>query len=64
MDYSSLFDAQGNDKSSADDIAKLTCGEIAAIPFGKPITKAKLVRDKFEKTCAHIPYVEDFQLMC
>ena len=34
LEYSSLFDTQGNDKSSADDIAKLTCGEIASIPYG------------------------------
>ena len=32
------------DKSSADDIVKLTCSELAAIPYGKPLFGAKLVK--------------------
>ena len=38
----SLLTNGWSDKASADEIAKLTCGEMAAIAYGNPITKAKL----------------------
>ena len=39
----SLLASYANDRSSTDDIVKLTCGEIASIPYGNPIKSAKLV---------------------
>ena len=43
----SLLNAHAHDRTSADDIVKLTCGEIASIPYGNPIKSAKLVQGPY-----------------
>ena len=49
---------EGSDKTKAEDVVQLTCGEIAAIPYGPPITNAKLAGDggpeKFHAQCENI----------
>ena len=39
-----VLTSHANGKTSADDIVKLTCPEIAAIPYGKPIFGATLAK--------------------
>ena len=43
----------GTDKSRGDDILKISCGEIASLPYGTPITNAKLGGDvqRFNTHC-------------
>ena len=39
-----LLTSHANDKTSGDDIIKLSCGELAAIPYGEPIKSATLAK--------------------